>query len=312
MKEHALGLVIADRWNLTQKTLQSLFHTDQYKESYDFYIIDNGSEPDTANAIKEWAQNGLMPVKSVIRTHRLSIGPAWNLFLDLAKDYKFRTKLDNDLIFANTPVTVGETTRTRGLSYRTGMSPGDSGVNPGAIPVASFTMGAGNRVMKRENNRSTCFLDHLKSTIQESNLGIAALAPVAVGKTLKDTLPMLAEKRWRNSPCLVGGCMTVTKSCFDVLGYFDESLPCSIDVEYSQRAMGKGINVGYVHDYCVVDLGETQPTLSLPEREKNRLAIQQLAFAIPIQREYIHTKWEKVHDKIRNASDNNLIVNLVS
>ena len=67
-RTHALGLLVKNRWNLTQKTLQSLYHTDQLKDSYDLFIIDNGSDPVLSSNLSEWAKTAIIPVKNLIRT----------------------------------------------------------------------------------------------------------------------------------------------------------------------------------------------------------------------------------------------------
>jgi len=310
-KKHALGIVVTSpdlrRWSLTQKTLQSLYHTDESKTNYDLYLINNGCDAVVTAEMKEWAQKGLVPIKNVISTKRIGIGPAWNLFMDIARDYPFRTKIDNDLIFANTPVAVKP--YEKGKKVR-GASPADAGSNPGAIPVASFMMGAGKNVVRDNMRQHTRFLHHLESRIQESDLGICALAAVPVGLTLANAMPGISELAWRDQPCLMGACMTVSKQCFDQIGYFDETLPCFIDKEYSQRAMGSGINVGYVENYCVVHIGANDATNSPEQVQKNEWTANKIGESIPFQRGFVHSKWEKVHSKLISACSNK-IVNLL-
>lgn len=310
IRSHAVGIVAKDRWNLTLKTLQSLYHTDEPKDRYDLYIIDNGSSRSAERALKEWVYGKLIPVKNLVRTKHLPIGAAWNLFLDIAKDYDYRTKLDNDLIFANTPVTIGETEKREGKSSRA-PSPADSGTNPGATPVASFIVGAGQKTVKRVA-RHTCFLQHLENALIEKKLAIAALAPVSVGVTLPQALPLLGEKTWRGQPYLLGACMTITVETFDQLGYFDEHLPMAIDKEYTQRAMAHGLNVGYVEDYCVIHAGESTPTCTDDVLQNNKWKLKQIETSLPFQRVYVHSKWEQVSDKIAKATASSLIVNLSS
>ena len=309
MRKHALGIVVKDRWELTQKTLQSLYHSDQLKDSYDLYLIDNGSSPIVAQNMSDWCRSSIVPVKNIIRTKPLGIGPAWNLFLMITRDYLYRTKLDNDLIFANTPVAAQPFERAEIKAARPA-SPADAGTNPGAIPVASFTMGAGHRVEKRSMLGHTCFLQHAEDAMAESNLGICALPPVPMGKTLQDAMPEIAAYHWRNHPVLLGGCMTITKPTFDRLGYFDERLPRHIDWEYAQRAMGMGINVGYTPHYCVIHIGELTPTMHPSEMQQAELASQMLGSQIEFKRDFVHSKWEKVNKRIITASQKTVTVNL--
>lgn len=308
-KKSAVGIVIAgDRWDLTQKTLQSLYHTDEPKSGYDLYLINNGCSPVITSEIKQWVQRGLVPIKNIIRTKRIGIGPAWNLFLDITRDYHFRTKLDNDLVFANTPVAVKPYERKKKI--RTAL-PSDAGTNPGAVPVASFIIGAGKRVVRDNMRKDTCFLQHLEEKIKESDLGICALPAIPVGVALADMLPGISALTWREQPCLIGACMTISKSCFDRIGYFDDDLPCFIDKEYSQRAMGAGINVGYVDNYCVIHIGADIATNSPNQTQQNEWNANKMGENIPFQRGFVHTKWEKVHSKLSTAAAENRVVNLL-
>ncbi len=309
MRKFAVGIVVQNRWDLTQKTLQSLYHTDQLKDSYDLYLIDNGSDPIVSADLSAWTQSAIVPVKNLIKTKPLPIAAAWNLFLSLTKEYPFRTKLDNDLIFANTPVAAQPFERSvRGLPHSA--SPGDAGTNPGAPQVASFVVGAGVRIQKRTRKGHTCFLQHVEDAIADSGLGVCAIPAIPISRTLTDAMPVLGAMRWRNKPVLVGGCMTITKKSFERLGYFDENLPCHIDWEYSQRAMGAGINVGYTPEYCVIHLGETNPTCLPSVIQEQDLAAKMLGSQIPFKRERVPTKWEQAAPKILHAASKSSIVNL--
>ena len=309
MRKHAVGIVVRDRWDLTKKTLQSLYHTDQLKDSYDLYIIDNGSDPVVSDDLVEWSQSSIVPVKNLVKAKTLPIAAAWNLFLSLTTEYHFRTKLDNDLIFANTPVAAQPFERSeRGLPH--GASPGDAGTNPGAVQVASFVIGGGVRVQKRTRKGHTCFLQHIEDAISDSDLGICAIPAISMGVAMVDAMPALGAKRWRDTPLLVGGCMGITKKSFDRLGYFDERLPCHIDWEYSQRAMGAGINVGYTPEYCVIHLGETNPTCPPSVVQQQDMSARMIGSQIPFDREFVHSKWEKVAPRILKAASKSSIVNL--
>lgn len=309
MRKHALGIVVRNRFELTQKTFQSLYHTDQLKDSYDLFIIDNGSDPAVAADLKQWIQSALVPVKNLIRTKNIPIAAAWNLFLALTTEYPFRTKLDNDLIFANTPVADKPFERSgRGLPHSA--SPGDAGTNPGAPQVASFVVGAGAKIQKKSQRGGTCFLQHIEDAVATSGLGVCAIPTVSMGITLADAMPALGNKRWRNAQLLVGGCMCITKKTYERLGYFDERLPCHIDWEYSQRAMGAGINIGYTPEYCVIHLGEGNPTCLPSVVQERDLAAKMIGSQIEFKREFVHSKWEKVISRIRKSAARSSIVNL--
>ena len=308
-RNHCIGLVVHDRFDLTMKTLQSLYHTDQLKDSYDLYIIDNGSDPLVSNELKEWIKTAIIPVKNLITTKTLPLAAAWNLFLALTTEYPFRTKLDNDLIFANTPVAAKPYERSnRGLPHET--SPGFAGTNPGAPKVASFVVGGGVKVQKKSNLGHTCFFQYVEEAVSGSDLGICAIPAIPIGRTLKDAMPVLGSMRWRDKPLLVGACMSITKKTFDRLGYFDEKLPCHIDWEYSQRAMGAGINVGYTPTYCVIHLGETSPTCSPQVIQEQDLQAKMIGSQIEFKREFVHSKWEQILPRIVKAAAKSNIVNL--
>lgn len=311
-KRFALGIVSCGRSDLTQKTLQSLYHTDQFKDSYDLYIIDNGSDPSDAAELDEWVQSSIVPVKNLIRTSRLPIAPAWNLFLALTQDYAYRTKLDNDLIFANTPVAAKPFEKTTKGLPRPDYSPDNLGPNPGAPKVAGFTMGAGHSIKQKTDTHHTRFLEHVEDAILKSNLGICAIPTVSISRTLEQTMPILANKKWRGKAVLCGGCMTITKKTFDTLGYFDETLLAHIDWEYSQRAMfgGSGINCGYTPDYAVIHFGENSPTLPPDIFQKNEMEATMLASKLDFKRDFVPSKWQKVASKIIKSANKNTVINL--
>jgi hypothetical protein len=310
LKKHAIGIVSAGRVDLALKTLQSLYHTDQFKDSYDLYIIDNGSDPSESAELAEWVQASIVPVKNLIRTESLPIAPAWNLFLSLTQEYAYRTKLDNDLIFANTPVAAKPFEKTRGLPRPD--SPDDLGPNPGAPRVAGFTVGAGHSIKQKVDTHHTRFLEHVEDSISQKNLGICAIPSVSVAHTLLQTMPILANKRWRGKAVLCGGCMTITKKTFDILGYFDETLLAHIDWEYSQRAMfgGSAINCGYTDNYCVIHLGESSPTLPPDVFYKNEMDATMLASKMDFKRGFIPSKWQNVVSKIIKVANKSIVVNL--
>ena len=104
--------------------------------------------------------------------------------------------------------------------------------------------------------------------------------------------------------------MTISKATFNQLGYVDEKLPRHIDFEYSQRARGAGINVGYVDNYCVVDLGRSFDALPPEVVQKNEWEAEQMAPSISFQRGFVHSKWEAAHSKIGKSISKNTIVHL--
>ena len=103
-REYAVGILVKNRPELTEKTLLSLFYADQPPTSYDLYIIDNGSSQRNLNELKEWVGSSVLRTKNMFCLSGYSIPQAWNLFLMATKDYSFRTLMDNDMVLYNTPI----------------------------------------------------------------------------------------------------------------------------------------------------------------------------------------------------------------
>ncbi len=121
---------------------------------------------------------------------------------------------------------------------------------------------------------------------------------------------MLGSTRWRNGQVLHGGCMAITKDTFDKIGYFEDTLPCHVDWEYSQRAMAAGINIGYTPHYCVIHLGESQPTMSPPVKQQSEMQSSIVAQKLELNRGFVHSKWESVASKVAKAASGGMIVNV--
>ncbi len=96
--KHALGILIKNRWEYTHQTLISLEKSRQDKSTYDLFIIDNDSDQENIRKLKQYAASSTLPIKRLFFIEDASISIAWNLFLKYAKEYEFKTKMDNDLV----------------------------------------------------------------------------------------------------------------------------------------------------------------------------------------------------------------------
>jgi len=108
---------------------------------------------------------------------------------------------------------------------------------------------------------------------------------------------------------LLGGCMQISKKAYDTLGYFDERLSRQIDVEYTQRAIRKGINIGYHPSYWVVHMGANSPTESKEVYEsKMSESIRKLQILPTLDK--MPTIWEPVLRQIYLSAKKSKIVNI--
>lgn len=311
---HAVGIVVRDRWDLTYGTLNSLYYADQDKSSYDLYVIDNGSSPEIRAELKNWLSGDLIPFRNLIVLKQgVSIPDAWNLFLGITKDYPYRTKLDNDLVFLGTPSVNVE---PEPPSAQIPDVQPDAGVNPGAIPSASIIKSAGqwvaarHRKMQAKRASHSRFLDHMTEFRERLNADLVALAPVTPGVPFQNTYGKLLQRQENGMPYLVGGCMMISQTVFNTIGYFDEYLPREIDIDYSQRAIEAGYNIGYHDYYWAVHFGNKYPTEG-PDMKSQR--IQQAKQLIQMRgrhQGFNGCKWLSVIDAIRSEMNTNRVVNL--
>lgn len=311
--KYCVGLVVKDRWNLTSKMLDSLFHTEQEK-SFDFYIISNGSSPSTNQNLKTWISGGFVPVKNLICTPEFSIPQIWNLFLMLAKNSPcpYRVMLQNDLVFHGTPVNL---TDAKPQAPKARLEPPPMlGVNPGAIPNLGATISRGVSHSRRSAvTMSTCFLDLLAEYTEEHDLSLCSLPFLSANQLPNWFLKKSAQQSYKNMPFIKMGVTLITDKAFNRLGYFDERLPRMIDVDYSQRALRQKMNIGYHNSYWTYDIGSDNPTEGSSVAEhKRQIAMSILDTLGPVENDYASTIWEdpKKERAILKAVKKNKIVNV--
>lgn len=322
MPTHCVGMLIQNRWDLTHNALMSIYYSDQPKGSYDLFLIDNASDQENVEQLKDFVNSGLVPVKNAyFFANETSISRAWNLFLALTQDYDYRVKFDNDLVLMKT---ITPSTEPKSDSPIPDSNPAEvdplagaprsgtiiGGVNSPTSRLQSRTAGIGTRnKLYSVSDNSSRFLDHLTGFSKEYEVDVAALAPVPPKSIFPSTMQDLSNREFGGRSYLMGGCMQISKKAFDVLGYFDERLPRRIDLEYSQRAIRNKINIGYHPDYWVVHMGANQPTDEKAVRDQKIALATSIIQQQPIT-SYANSQWEKVLRQIQKASMKYKIVNV--
>lgn len=311
MKTYAVGIMVKNRWELTKQTLDSLFHSDQDKNTYDLFIIDNGSDAPNVRNLKDYAKYCGLPIKNIISIPETTLSEAWNLFLALARNYEYRVKMDNDVILKETLPVITPKKPTGAPN------PLDYGTNPGSIPTGPPVMGAGvpqiamnrRRLTKKLQSHSR-FLDHMTEFSKNNQVDVVSLLPVSPTQTFVSMFNAAIRKTWTGLPFLCGGCVMISRPCFEKIGYFHEKLPVRLDIEYSQRAIRNGLNIGYHPYYFITHIGANSHTETNTQRKsKNQdaIAVEQSS---PIET-YANSKWEKVVYDIENACIKDTILHLV-
>lgn len=245
MPPFAVGMLIKDRWEQTKLALTSLFYCDQPKDSFDLFLIDNGSSEKNVEHIKKYVQSGLLPVKHLITLPDTSLSKAFNFFMAVTQKYEYRVKYDNDLTISGT-IRAMEPKPARKVA-----NPLDYGVNPGAIP-SKPSIGGGGMKRRSQEAASSCFLDGMMNFSKTNNADLVSLLPVTAGVNPNLLFNEVVRKKINGYNYLIGGCMMISKKCFDTIGYFDERLSRKVDVDYSQRAIKGGLNIGYDQSVCVI------------------------------------------------------------
>jgi hypothetical protein len=305
-KQFAVGVLVRDRIDLTLKTLKSLYHTDQDKDDYDLYILDNGSSPETVAGLKKWISGNYIPVKNMICMPSLSIGQAWNIFLLATEEYEYKVKVDNDIVFHGTPVPL--TVDKPYEHTEIGETPLVAGVNPGAIPNASVVIGGNKRPSRRPQLQHSHFLDYLSSFSKQYKVDMVSLLALGPGEIFSTAMNQAAQRKYKNTAFIKHGCTLMTKKLINEIGYFDEQINSMVDVELSQRALKKGVNIGYHDSYWVYHTGFATPTCADIQRQK-----QEAMHVLDVRSPVIHsdTKWSNAQKAIIKEAKKHKIVNLV-
>lgn len=307
-------MVIKDRPELTIAALNSIYFSGQPSDSYDLFLIDNGSNPSSIDKLKQHMGSSPLAVKNLICMPEVSIGEAWNLFLALSRHYEYRTKVDNDLVLAGT--LVPQVPKERDKKPKTPPpNAEDYGSNPGAIPSLPPLTGIGGAAKASARRKAlvesqhTKFLQHLENFGRENSADLVSLITVSPKKAFIGELNAAVAQQWKGLPYLTGGCMMISKKCFDTLGYFHEKMPRRIDIEYSQRAIKNMLNIGYHPYYYAHHSGagqSTEPHQVVAMKQQKSLLIEDNE---PIQA-YGNSVWEDAVGSIEDACLSNRILNL--
>ena len=318
LKRYCIGIVTKGRPDLTEKTLLSLYFSDQPKSDYDIIIIDNKSSDDDVRELKNFVNSKMLPIKNAyFLGEEVPISVAWNLFLFCAQDYEYRTKIDNDMVmlktiaFSSAKKTSINTPSPAEADPLAGAPRSASivgGVNSPSSPIRSHNASYMNKT-KKINDISSRFLNHLTGFMTELNVDVAAFVPVAPRQTFISIYESCIKRRIQNKPYLSGGVMQISKKAFDTIGYFDERLSRRIDIEYSQRAIQNGLNIGYHPLYWAVHMGNNNNTDTKDVYDRNFAIATQITERDPIKK-YSSSKWDKLYKKLTKASLKNLIINV--
>ncbi len=257
MLKHAVGIVAQNRWNMTYNTLNSICYSQQDKSQYDLYIIDNGSSEEEYENLKVFLSSTFVSYKKLIRLgKKISLPEAWNLFLALSKDYDYRTKLDNDILFEGTSVANWNPPQR---TFSAPPPPFEM-TNPGGPPEVGPIVSAFNHSNVPKIKPSSKFLHEMENFMQKNKTHSVSMVPVPYGHQFLDAYMNVVNTKFMDYPCAPGNCMMISKEAFDKIGYFDERIPRLIDYEYTQRMMRKGLNVGIHDSHYVIHMGMNTPT----------------------------------------------------
>lgn len=259
MIPHALGMLVKGRWELTRQTLESIYYSEQLKATYDFYVINNGSDEETTAKLKEYVRGGLVPIKNLLHIPETSVPSAWNLFLMLTAEYPFRTKVDNDVVLHNTL----KPPLQKSPIYAASPDKGDPLAGAPRSKSIIRGIGQGNRsrtVVANDIKFHSAFLQHMEEFGEENNVGIVGLISVPPRGGFSQVFTDLATAQHDGRPFIQSGCIQISKSAFSKLGYLDESLAQYCFREYSQRAIKNKINIGYHPYYGLLHAGANAST----------------------------------------------------
>jgi len=312
-KRHALGLLVKDRWTCTEKVLHSLRFSELKSKEYDLFIIDNGSTLGTRASLKSWLATHSLPLKNMFFISESSIGTAWNLFLIMTRDYAYRTTMDNDLVLFQTPVLSDApvVSSPRPIDEN---GPGDYGTNPGAPVGGKPVMGAMAKPKPKKASipADSRFLTGMEKFGREVNAELVCMIPVAGTDRFLNSYIAVHNNQFLGLPYLVGGCIQISKKCFESVGYFDENLLSCVHLDYSQRTLKCNMNIAYFERYGILHFGANQPTCDQRLKRNNDALSMKYLQERELENQLLGTSWSDVEDKIRAAAEKSTVVRLES
>lgn len=289
---YAIGILVKDRWDLTVQCLKSIYFNEQTSDSYDIYIIDNNSNDETKNNLKKYCQSTSLPIKNIIFIPEINIPSAWNLFLGITSEYRYRVKLDNDIVIhKNTPMQLSYKDRHMLDQLGKGVTAGGGNVRVGAT-----------RIRPRRRNSSQAFMTEMQKFSQTNNADIVALPCIGPTEVFNVTYNKLISAQLDGLPYLQSGCMLITKRCFKEIGYFDERLDRESGIEYTQRAIKNKLNIGYCETVHCLHVDEQVKSTEINKWQQ--LIISQIQVSRQIRQElpaikFVPTKFEGALNNIK-------------
>lgn len=310
MKSLALGIVVKDKPDLTALLLQSIYLSQEPKSNYEVFVIDNASNDETRELLKESIQTNLLPYKNIYFVkNEYSLSRIWNLFLCISQQYAYRMCMNNDVVLAHT---LPPSTKKKKSPIEES-SPAQADPLAGA-PRSSSIVGAGSAALtpvapilkqsRKSQRNSSQFFTLMKNFSAEYNVDIVSLVPVIENENFRISWNRHIAYTLNNLPYIVGGCMLITKKAFDTLGYFDERLAENIDIEYTHRAIKQGINIGYHPEFWIISRG-TQTAI---DRHKKDQALN-IILNSPLRGKN-ESDWDKIIWKILSTSKKRKIIQL--
>jgi GT2 family glycosyltransferase len=215
----AVGMVIQDRWDLTCQTLDSLSRSPQ---NFHLFLVDNGSSPENAVRLVDYVKTSSLPIQHLILIKKLNIAKAFNLTLYLTRNYKYRIKMDNDILISH---------------------PDNNFIERLRLSVATRPM----KKLQRRPSLGVVSILPIAPTLNKPNL-------------INQILHEVSSYREFGKPYLYAACLMITQECFERVGYFNERLERRIDIDYCHRAHDAGFALGYVKNYWVIHLGAGKST----------------------------------------------------
>jgi len=315
LKNHAVGLLVKDRWEFTEQTLFSLRFCDHSAAEYDLFVIDNGSDISNFRKLKDWLAKYQLPVKNLFALGTtVSMAKAWNLFLYVSQGYRFRTKIDNDIILAGTKTPLTHKMAAMAKKKMAEMQEQlkeAGGTNPGAIPGRPVLGQAVSKSVKRgKRNRTTKFLGLMQDFGSHSNADLVSLVPISDNTPFGVAYQQVMSARFSGHPFLDGRCMMITKRAFDTCGYFDEKLPRLLEIDYCYRAMVAGLNICYHPQYWIRHIGNEAPTEGITEAQIKVNKAQQRLVQFPATKVQLRSSWQECQVDIRDVAAESKVVRL--
>lgn len=243
MKKFAFSLVLFEEYHI-EKSLNS-FIGNLNQSLYDLFIIGYDLSDNSKKIIKNYYRKKLLPIKNVIFFDKANLADVYNVILDSTSDYEYLLKTSENVSFLNYDI----------ASYKKpSKTPDQYGANPGAVKVASFTMGSrqASPVRKKTN---IGVLEYIDKYQKEHNIGICSIASNDYGLPFGSIVPALQLRKYMGMPFVSNGIISAKHYVFEKNGYYNDKIDSScLDIEYSQRAVKNGINIGYFPNMIVFKL----------------------------------------------------------